>query len=169
MRMGRSWGSSLPSQLEAEQERAVAGEVPPRPARQGFASPGLAERRLAPEAGDDAMRVAAARPAHCGSRTGRTRRRSRACAPPPRTASSWSACPTFDSLAVLVLDSPTVFAEDEQDGERGEADGPGSGQADGDFQRPKIWGRGEETDVELRDPRVGKENRETAGANCVLG
>jgi hypothetical protein len=36
-------------------------------------------------------------------------------------------------------------------------------------QRPKIWGRGEETDVASWDPRVGKENRETAGANYVLG
>jgi hypothetical protein len=30
-------------------------------------------------------------------------------------------------------------------------------------------GRGGEDDVALRDPRVGKENRETARAGCVLG
>jgi hypothetical protein len=30
-------------------------------------------------------------------------------------------------------------------------------------------GRGGEDDVALWDPRVGKENRETAGASCVLG
>jgi hypothetical protein len=30
-------------------------------------------------------------------------------------------------------------------------------------------GRGGEDDVALRDPRVGKENREIAGAGCVLG
>jgi hypothetical protein len=30
-------------------------------------------------------------------------------------------------------------------------------------------GRAETDDVALWDPRVGKENRETAGANCVLG
>jgi hypothetical protein len=30
-------------------------------------------------------------------------------------------------------------------------------------------GRGEEADMAWWDPRVGKENRETAGANCVLG
>jgi hypothetical protein len=33
----------------------------------------------------------------------------------------------------------------------------------------KIWGRGREVDVAWWDSRVGKENRETAGANCVLG
>jgi hypothetical protein len=36
-------------------------------------------------------------------------------------------------------------------------------------QRWKIWGRAEIDDVALWDPRVGKENRETTGANCVLG
>jgi hypothetical protein len=35
--------------------------------------------------------------------------------------------------------------------------------------RCKIWGRGGEDDVALWDPRVGKENRETAGAGCALG
>jgi hypothetical protein len=35
--------------------------------------------------------------------------------------------------------------------------------------RSKIWGRGTKDDVASWDPRVGKENRETAGANCVLG
>jgi hypothetical protein len=39
----------------------------------------------------------------------------------------------------------------------------------GHFQRPKIWWRGEEADVASWDPRVGKENMEAAGANCVLG
>jgi hypothetical protein len=34
--------------------------------------------------------------------------------------------------------------------------------------RCKIWGRGGENDVALWDPRVGKKNRETAGASCVL-
>jgi hypothetical protein len=37
------------------------------------------------------------------------------------------------------------------------------------FQRSKIW-RGEgEDEVAWWDPRVGKENRETAEASCVLG
>jgi hypothetical protein len=36
-------------------------------------------------------------------------------------------------------------------------------------ERLKIWGRGREVDVAQWDPRVGKENRETVGANCVLG
>jgi hypothetical protein len=36
-------------------------------------------------------------------------------------------------------------------------------------KKSKIWGRGREVDVAWWDPRVGKENRETAGANCVLG
>jgi hypothetical protein len=36
------------------------------------------------------------------------------------------------------------------------------------FQRSNIW-REEGEDVAWWDPRVGKENRETAGANCCLG
>jgi hypothetical protein len=32
-----------------------------------------------------------------------------------------------------------------------------------------MWGRVEIDDVALFDPRVWKENRETAGAKCVLG
>jgi hypothetical protein len=32
----------------------------------------------------------------------------------------------------------------------------------------EIWGRGRKDDVAWWDPRVGKENWETAGANCVL-
>jgi hypothetical protein len=35
--------------------------------------------------------------------------------------------------------------------------------------KSKIWGRGREVDVAWWDPRVGKENRETAVTNCVLG
>jgi hypothetical protein len=30
-------------------------------------------------------------------------------------------------------------------------------------------GWGGEDDVAIWDPRVGKENKETAGANCILG
>jgi hypothetical protein len=33
-----------------------------------------------------------------------------------------------------------------------------------EFQKSKIWGEKEE---EWWDPRIGKENRETAVANCV--
>jgi hypothetical protein len=35
--------------------------------------------------------------------------------------------------------------------------------------RSKIWGREREGDMAWWDPRVRDENRETAGANCVLG
>jgi hypothetical protein len=37
------------------------------------------------------------------------------------------------------------------------------------LERWKIWGKGGEVDMACWDPRVGKKNRETAGANCVLG
>jgi hypothetical protein len=37
------------------------------------------------------------------------------------------------------------------------------------FPKAEDLGEGRKTDVTLRDPRVGRENRETAGANCVLG
>jgi hypothetical protein len=54
--------------------------------------------------------------------------------------------------------------------EENEAAGVGDASATvGHFQRPNIWWRGEEADVASRDPRVGKENREAAGANCGLG
>jgi hypothetical protein len=36
-------------------------------------------------------------------------------------------------------------------------------------ERSMIWGRGRDDDVAWWDPRVGKGNRETAGANYVLG
>jgi hypothetical protein len=36
-------------------------------------------------------------------------------------------------------------------------------------ERLEDLGRGREDDVALWDPRVEKENRETVGANCVLG
>jgi hypothetical protein len=36
-------------------------------------------------------------------------------------------------------------------------------------KKSKIRGRGREGEVAWRDPRVGRENRETAGVNCVLG
>jgi hypothetical protein len=37
------------------------------------------------------------------------------------------------------------------------------------FPEVEDLGRGREDDVAWWDPRVGKENRETAGTNCVLG
>jgi hypothetical protein len=37
------------------------------------------------------------------------------------------------------------------------------------FQKLQIWGGEGEDDVAWWDPRVGEENRETAGANIVLG
>jgi hypothetical protein len=45
----------------------------------------------------------------------------------------------------------------------------GTGAAGGRGARCKIWGSGGEGDMASRDPRVGKENKETAGADCVLG
>jgi hypothetical protein len=41
--------------------------------------------------------------------------------------------------------------------------------AAGDEGKVEDLGRGREDDVALWDPRVEKENRETVGANCVLG
>jgi hypothetical protein len=44
----------------------------------------------------------------------------------------------------------------------------GTGAA-GDGGKVEDLGRGREDDVAPWDPRVGNENRETAGATCVLG
>jgi hypothetical protein len=45
----------------------------------------------------------------------------------------------------------------------------GTAAAGGGWRRWKIWGGEGGDDVAWWDPRVGNKNRETAGANCVLG
>jgi hypothetical protein len=57
------------------------------------------------------------------------------------------------------------------DAEAGAGRGRGLPELPGQQRRRKTEDLGwkEEDDVAQWDPRVGKENRESAGANCVLG
>jgi hypothetical protein len=91
---------------------------------------------------------------------------------------------TVTCAAVRCLRPPVILREDsatvplyEAEG-RGQgraehggvgAEGGGGGQLEPWFPKMKILGGEGEADVAWWDPRVGKVNRGTAGANCVLG